>query len=284
MKMLFSLLLVFGFLSATQVFAQDTDVSKVAKHLQEISVTIKANGSQGSGVIFSRTNNTGEIVNFVWTAAHVVDTLRKEREIIAPDGSKKTVVEFDDAQVVKILVEDGRDVGRTEFDARILKFSHPENGHDLAILMIRKKNFIKTGVEFANTEIPTIGTRMYHVGSLKGQFGANSMTDGILSQVGRLINSKEFDQATCNVFPGSSGGGIYLTNGKYVGMITRAGGESFALYVPLRRVMKWAELNGVKWAMDNSVKLPTDEELTRLQVEDVVPSLKSSSSPTALKP
>ena len=55
----------------------------VADHLQDVSVTIRAEGQfsngEGSGVIFSRKDADGNLVNFVWTAAHVIDNLRKER-------------------------------------------------------------------------------------------------------------------------------------------------------------------------------------------------------------
>ena len=56
-------------------------------------------------------------------------------------------------------------------------------------------------------DIPKLGTDLLHVGSLLGQMGANSMTDGIYSQHGRLIgiNKFVFDQTTVNAFPGSSG-------------------------------------------------------------------------------
>ena len=58
----------------------------VADHLQDVSVTIRAEGQfsngEGSGVIFSRKDADGNLVNFVWTAAHVIDNLRKERKVI----------------------------------------------------------------------------------------------------------------------------------------------------------------------------------------------------------
>ena len=70
-----------------------------ADHLQDISVTIRSEGSwsagEGSGVIFTRKDKDGNLVNFVWTAAHVVDNLRTERKVIV-NGSPRTLVEFKD--------------------------------------------------------------------------------------------------------------------------------------------------------------------------------------------
>lgn len=258
-------------LTATSIFAAD---QKVARTLQDVSVTIRAPGgfgeSQGSGVIFTRTNKTGEVINFVLTAAHVVANLRHETEVVSADGAKRTAITFDDAQVVKVLVENGRLVGRAEFDAHVLKYSDADFGDDIAILEVRKHNFTSASVHFASKDTIEIGTPLLHVGSLLGQFGANSMTAGIQSQVGRVLVNKEFDQSTCAAFPGSSGGGIYNETGQYVGMLTRGAGETFNFYVPIRRLAKWADKNNIKWLLDEAAPIPTDEERDNLPVEDRV--------------
>ena len=57
-----------------------------ADYLQDVSVTIVSEGSfsrgEGSGIIFSRKDKDGNTVNFIWTAAHVIDNLRTERKVI----------------------------------------------------------------------------------------------------------------------------------------------------------------------------------------------------------
>ena len=143
-------------------------------------------------------------VNFVWTAAHVVDNLRHVRQVIDPKtGQSKNVIEFKDAAIVKELVEDGRRVGELKMDARVIKYSDSENGEDLALLMIRKRDFVSSSAVFhtGSPNIVPIGTRLFHVGSLLGQTGAGSMTSGIMSQVGRVLDLGSsggvvFDQTT----------------------------------------------------------------------------------------
>ena len=239
---------------------------EIVPHLQNISVTIKAGFSEGSGVIFKREKHS-----FVWTAAHVVAGLRKERRAVdAKTGATKTVVEFEDAKVVKVLVEDGRTVGRYELDAEVIKYSDADHGQDLALLRVRAKGQFAEGTKFYKSEKPPqLGTKLYHVGSLLGELGGNSLTDGIVSQRGRLINKTIYDQTNATSFPGSSGGGIYeAATGKYVGMLVRGAGEGFSLYVPVRRMRDWSRKVKVDWAMDETIKMPGAEPWKNLPIED----------------
>jgi len=237
--------------------------------LQEISVTVKSQSGSGSGVIFTRTNAAGELINFVWTAAHVTAGNRSERQVVSSDGAKKTVVEFADASVVKILTDGGRAVGKLEMDCEIIKYSDADNGEDLCLMRLRKPGFVRaTATFYTNSAIPALGTDLYHVGSLLGEMGANSMTSGIISQHGRLLGKKVFDQTTATSFPGSSGGGVYLRDGRYIAMLVRGAGEGFNLVVPVRRIHEWAKRVKVDWAMDFSVPLPSEDEIQSLPVED----------------
>ena len=253
------------------------DDKATSDYLQDVSVTIVSASSfsrgEGSGVIFSRKDKDGNTVNFVWTAAHVIDNLRQERKVIV-NGSSKTLVEFKDAKIVKVIRQKGRTVGRLELDAEVVKYSNADDGHDLALLKVRKLNFVDDTVKFyLDKDIPKLGTDLWHVGSLLGEMGSNSMTDGIYSQTGRLIpqlNKHVFDQTTVAAFPGSSGGGVFLkSDARYVGMLVRGAGETFNLIVPVRRMHAWCEKNNILWALDPKVPLPDDAELKKIPVEDV---------------
>jgi hypothetical protein len=249
-----------------------------AKYLQDISVTIKSDGkynsSEGSGVIYTRKNKKGELINFVWTAAHVVENLRSERKILR-NGRSVTVVEFKDAKIIKEIRQNGRTVGRLELDAEVIKYSDATNGHDLALLRIRKANFVTESVAFyLDDELVPLGTELYHVGSLLGLSGSNSMTFGIMSQHGRVIpslNKKIFDQTTCTAFPGSSGGGVYLKGdgSKYVGMLVRGAGEGFNLIVPVRRMVMYCQKHKIMWSLSPKEEMPDRETVDKMPVENV---------------
>ena len=236
----------------------------IPEHLQAISVTVRAGGSSGSGVIKTRDG-----VHYVWTAGHVVDGLRKTREILV-DGSKRTVVEFSDPKVVqKITDQTGKIIGEFSLDCEVLRFSGAEK-QDLALLRIRKRDFLKDSVTFHITDDNlAVGTELYHVGSLLGDFGSNSLTDGIISQNGRLLfDGIEFVQTTATAYPGSSGGGIFTkADGKYCAMLVRGSGESYNLAIPVHRMKKWAAKSGIMFAMDDSVAVPSEEELDKLPID-----------------
>ena len=257
----------------------------VAEFLQEISVTIRSEGEyssgEGSGVIVTRQDpDTGETINFVWTAAHVVDNLRKTHEVVDPrTGTKRTIVTFKDASIIQELRANGRRVGELKMDARVIRYSDSDNGEDLAILEIRKREFVKQSCVFhLSDNIPSIGSNLLHVGSLQGQMGANSMTDGMMSQHGRILNSKVYDQTTVTAFPGSSGGGVYLDSGAYIGMVTRGTGETFNLIVPIRRIKKWAKSVNSLWAIDPTVPLPNEKMKNYVPIEDIGSSFKRQTS------
>lgn len=239
-------------------------------YLQEISVTIRTGRAEGSGTVIVRGPYT-----YVLTAGHVVDDLREVREVIdSVKGGKRLVIEFRDAKIVTVLLEDGQAVGRAELDAEIITYSDSENGEDLALLRVKKKNYASRGAFFYRSSkeeaFPPVGTPLYHCGSLHGEFGSNSLIDGMVSQVGRVFQKKTYDQTNVNAFPGSSGGGVYIKeDGRYCGMIVRGTFGGFNLMVPQRRMDSWAKRMKIEWVFNSSLPAPaSEEELRKIQIED----------------
>lgn len=251
--------------------------------LQNASVTISAGGAQGSGTMFCRNGHT-----FIWTAGHVVDGLRHSREVVDGKGSRRTIFEFEDPSVIQEFSDSGRKVGETKLLAKVLRYSDSSSGDDIALLLVRKHGEMGPGVKFyLDNEIPQPGTELYHVGSLLGQIGSNSLTTGIVSQVGRVLETRPggavFDQTTVTAFPGSSGGGVYLKKDyRYVGMLVRGAGEQFNMIVPVRRLRHWAEATNCSWALDPAVKLPNDYDQPKfdeLQEADTARTAAASANP-----
>jgi len=275
-------------LSLTSLIHAQEDV---AQHLQDISVTIRAANSEGSGVLITRElqlkkgDKDKVKVNFVVTCAHVVDGLRSTRIIIDSKGQKKTIIEFRNAQIIKELVEGGRKVGELTMEAKVILYSDSEDGEDLAVLIVLKRGFVDTNTKFFLDKKPvSIGTQWFHVGSLLGQSGAKSMTTGIMSKIGRVFNlgngdGTVFDQTTVTAFPGSSGGGVFLTDGQYIGMLVRGSGETFNFIVPIRRMVSWADDRDVEWVLDPSVDMPTLQDILTIKPEDEAGGSAENSTP-----
>lgn len=292
----FVLGMVILFVSVVTVNAEDVS-QELSNSLQNVSVVVKSNRGSGSGTIITRKHASGDTVSFVWTAGHVVESLKKTRSVVDPStGTQRTITEFDDVDIVQELNQDGRRVGETKMIAKVIKYSNADNGHDLALLQVRKRNFVPETVSAKfyaeGNRIVPIGTELIHIGSLLGQAGANSLTTGNISQVGRIYpelgSEMPFDQTTVTAFPGSSGGGVFLKNGKnaglYVGMLVRGAGETFNFIVPVRRMNEWVKHVKLDWAMDPSLPLPTDEELNKILVEDIGTTFKSNGAADAKKP
>ncbi len=272
-----NLVMLMCFMSMWVVCVGYVKSDEASRYMQEISVTIKAGSNEGSGVIVLReTTETKDSkdkikVAFIWTAGHVIEPLRNVRSIIGPNGESKKVIEFKDASIVKEFRQKGRRVGETKLDISVIRYSDADNNEDIALLMVLWHGFGTRGAEFyLDKKIIDVGTDLYHCGSLLGQMGANSMTKGIMSQIGRVRDKKVYDQTTVNAFPGSSGGGVFIVKNnepQYVGMVVRGAGETFNLMVPIRRIYKWAKEADVEWALDPTIPMPTLEELKTLPIE-----------------
>ena len=120
---LFTIVTLSVFSASTLLGAQSSkQKQEIADHLQDVSVTIKAkakySSSEGSGAMIIREVD-GKKVTFVWTAAHVVDNLRKVRNVIE-EGAPVKLIEFGDVSIVKELVERGRRVGEMKMDAKVI--------------------------------------------------------------------------------------------------------------------------------------------------------------------
>ena len=235
------------------------------EYLQNVSVTVHTHNHQGSGVIVTRGDT-----NYILTCAHVLEDLRKVRDVIDPkSGSKRTVIEFDDATVVKEVYESGRSVGKFEVVAEVVRYSDYNHGGDLALLRVRKKNFYSVTTNFSQSKLPVPAlTDLVHCGSLRGQFGSNSITAGKMAQIGRVLGNKVYDQTTCPVQSGSSGGGVFLTDGQYIGMLVRGVDATFNFIVPIRRIHEWAERNKVDFVLNSALPAPTPQQLAEVQIEE----------------
>lgn len=244
-----------AFFLASIAFATTVDTpppAKILADLQAVSVLIKVEGGSGSGTLVTR--QVGEVTRtYVWTAGHVVREMMK--------GNKT----FKHPRVYQEYRYKGKLIGTSTVEAQVIAYSDPEDGEDLALLEILQDNFrpLAVSAKFDLTaELREIGTPLIHVGCTQGLY--NSVSHGCISQtdVDLIKNGKLFDQTSTMAYPGSSGGGMYLEDGTYTGMLTRGGGAGLNFIVPVRRIIPWAKSMGVEWAVDPSIKVTQPVSLT----------------------
>ena len=223
--------------------------------LQSNSVRVDVGRGCGTGVLVTRkvyrVNKT-----YVWTAAHVVDSLRNS------DGTFRT------AQVYRELRNrQGQMVLSFSTEARVIAFSDADSGHDLAVLEVLKDNYDVSSTTFDLSNDPVlVGTALVHVGCTVGLY--NSVSYGVLSQtdLDLLKTGRMFDQTSVMGYPGSSGGGVYLAgSGKCIGLLTRGIGPGLNFIVPVRRMRSWAKHEGIEWALDPSIPVPLTRAPSKLE-------------------
>ena len=216
--------------------------------LQAVSVKVDLGYGCGTGVLVTR--QIGPVTRtFVWTAGHVVMSLRND------DGTFRNVKITQEQRV------NGKYQKTISTDAKVIAYSDPEAGDDLALLEILKDNFapLDVSADFVlGDAAPAIGTELVHVGCTLGLYDSTSR--GIISQTDRNIleTGKMFDQTSCMGYPGSSGGGVYLARGgKCVGLLVRGAGAGLNFIVPSRRMLVWAKKMNVEWALNRDCAVPT---------------------------
>lgn len=238
---------------------------EIVDHLQSVAVTIRAESdysrSEGSGIC-KTVNFGGTQRTVIVTAAHVVDSLMEKKETVGKDGKPATKITFKDASILRRIVEGGREVGEMKLNARIIAFSEK---HDTALLLVRTTTFKHGNAKFyLHKEQVPLGTKVLHVGSLLGSLGSQSLTSGVLSARGRMIEGQPYVQCDSTIFPGSSGGLLAKeSDGQVIAVIQRGAGEGFGLGAPTQRIMGWAKKANIEWIFDDAKTGPKLEELEK---------------------
>lgn len=204
--------------------SKQSAVSQTAiSHVQRASVSVEVSLSEtnefgdmdtsiarGSGVIFHKFGKS-----YVLTAAHVV-------EGIPFHGKVKVTQRGKEWTAIVVNADENRDV---------------------ALLRIEVGYILGKSAELSNSFLP-IGTHLLHVGNLVGRY-PESYLEGVLAAHSR--GDGEFDQTSVIAWPGSSGGGVFTSDGKLVGIITRGVGPGLNFMVPARHLLRWAQENDLEW-------------------------------------
>jgi S1-C subfamily serine protease len=219
--------------------------------LQAVTCMVDVGEGLGTGVLVTR--QVGAVTRtYVWTAGHVVAGLRQA------DGT------FKNPTISQEYRDGGRLVGQSKIEARVIAYSDPDAGEDLALLEVLQNDFrpLAVSAKFDLTaKIQAVGTELVHVGCADGW---QCLSLGIISQTDAdpLKTGKRFEETTLPAYPGCSGGGVFLKDGRYIGMLTQGAGPGLNFIVPMRRILPWAQKMRILWALDPAVPVAAVPALT----------------------
>lgn len=220
--------------------------------MQKSVVLVKASDGQGSGVVVQRTNDKGKTRVFVWTANHVVES---DTEV----------------KIVKNIRFEGHRAGEASFTAKVIGRDAKK---DIALLWVDAPANYFRAAEFAEEKPIRVGTSLTHVGNVLGEAFEDSVSAGLMSQIG-MNSGGSFpweltDQYAGEAYFGSSGGPVFRTNDKevvgiVVGGIVQSG---FMQFVPVRVISDFAGRNGYYWAVRGNW-CPSDDFLRLFNSREV---------------
>jgi S1-C subfamily serine protease len=114
---------------------------------------------------------------------------------------------------------------------------------DIALLKLKDNIFTNSTVFYLDNIIPPVGETIHNVGNYKGDFAEYSFSSGVIAYLNRHMISWDYlDQSTFTIYTGSSGSGVFLDDGRCIGIVVMCanGGDSCGFYIPIRRILHWA--------------------------------------------
>lgn len=221
------------------------NLPKVIQEADNSTVLIKINKGDkyipmGSGVVVVRGDDY-----YVWTDAHVVDEAKK-------DGV------FDKMKVQKKLFKEDVEVSSLEVFAEVIAYNEQI---DIALLKLSSgspkhfkntKWYLDDKVLPRGTDILFCGNFLSFRGSNPGQTGTARATIG---GYGHVLDDQKFDISHDGAaIGGCSGSGVFIQDGRCIGLVCRIYSTNSVLYSPIREIKKWAAKENLMWALDENVK------------------------------
>lgn len=248
----FKMLLVAIVVFSLTVFLGDKylNLSPTIEHNLPCCVRVITKDSSGSGVVYINGDK-----QFVWTCAHVVSS--HVQNSVAIDLCSKTFTVHRGTEDVlvesKIFSKKDEDIGNVKIWAKIIRFSAAE---DLAVLEMYSNNMFTRSVKFPADPEYTLkpGFKVYHIGSMNGKYGYNSIAEGVSGLNGiRLGDHLVYDRFSTPVQPGSSGGAMFdRESGRCIGIVSQSLDKTSCnqcFTVPWSRMVAFAQKLHCTWAL-----------------------------------
>lgn len=137
--------------------------------------------------------------------------------IIHPDGYIVTnhhVIQGENTLTVTIFRREGKDLVKVQYPNIRIVALDPKN--DLALLKIESASDTFAFVPLADSDEVVAGQNVFAVGSPLGY--DRTVSEGIVSLPGRLMDGRIYLQTTTQINPGNSGGPLFNLKGEVVGV------------------------------------------------------------------
>jgi len=186
-------------------------------------VVVKSPQGMGSGFIV---NNEGYLI----TNFHVI---KRQKHISVTRFEKKG------PELKRIIYNNARIVALDSF-------------HDLAVLQIDKnEGEMFPEINLSPDDEPVLGEKVFVIGNPLGL--ERTVTEGVLSHVGRLFGGNLYLQIDASVNPGNSGGPLFNSKGQVIGVVNMgiASMQGLNFAIPIRHV-KYLLNHVASYAYDQS--------------------------------
>lgn len=230
------------------------DLPKAINKADNCTVLIKSDDVSktpiGSGVTIVRGNEY-----YVWTDAHVAECAGKDE-----NGKWKQL------RAHRKIIKDGEEVASVETICDILVI---EDSIDIALLKVKEggtRKFFKNTKFYLDDKVLPKGTDVLLNGHFLSFPGTTpGFTGSLPANIGGFKHimkdsSQELDIIhNGGVVGGCSGSGVWLEDGRCIGLVCRKYSTNEVLYNPIRIIKKWAKEKDLLWALDETVSKPVDK-------------------------
>lgn len=215
---------------------QFVELPEHLRYLRHATVRIRAGMVEGSGVVVRQEGNN----TFILTLGYVVE------EVVSKTGEK--VTGFVPAQII-FCQEDGDD----RRDAMMLRYT---GGSEEPALLRTSYGKCVRPITWSDGVIDVL-----HVNTGSIAPGTTAGRIPIRRKLGGIVVYDTYQEMGV---VGSGGGGVFRKeDGTCLGLLSRGGG-GITLAIPTDTIVQWAKDQGVAWAIDHTIPVPSEEELKKL--------------------
>lgn len=145
--------------------------------------------------------------------------------------------------ITKPMIENGVRVGAFDYRVELTKHSAAD---DLALMKVFKSGVGKS-LLFGDTKPLELDTIVWHCGTYFGAYDQRISKGTIQGHDYQIESGAPWcDMADYMIHPGSSGGGVFGSDGELLGITSWMHKEDSAFFVPMRTIAKWLKSAGME--------------------------------------